>query len=178
MSPSPNPDIEIKLRRIERFSRILRFGSTLLLAFVILGSAFAAVAAATGHLTSITFSGGVIPISEVTSRGRVVLAIATIAVGLVIGKTLYHLRRLADNYTRREIFTTESARQIRQLGVSCLLWGVVKIAWEFLPKFVLPHPPATVNFSIDALLIGAVVVAISWIAEIATTLREENDLTI
>jgi hypothetical protein len=83
-----------------------------------------------------------------------------------------------DNYSRREIFTAGSAQQIRRFGVTCILWGALKVAWAFLPLALLKDPPRSFVVSVDALVIGAVVVGISWFAEMATNLREENDLTI
>ena len=79
---------------------------------------------------------------------------------------------------RREIFTTDSARQIRQFGICCMLWGLVKVAWAFLPLLITAHRLSAYSTSIDPILIGAVIVGTSWIAEMAAALREENELTI
>ena len=97
------------------------------------------------------------------------------AVGI---KALYHLRRLLDNYSRREIFTADSARQLRNFGVSCMLWGIVKLAWAFLPLLALANRGVPVRVSGDTFMIGFVIVLLSWFAEMAASIREENDLTI
>ncbi|HVU16500.1 MAG TPA: DUF2975 domain-containing protein [Candidatus Didemnitutus sp.] len=178
MNTSSNPEIETKLLRIERMSGALRGVCTALLVIVGIGAVVAAAAAITGRLTAITFFGGSIPVGNVTQSGRGLIAGAVVLTGLVIGKALYHLRRLADNFSRREIFTSEAVRQIRNFGVTCMLWGVLKIAWAFVPAMTLNQPSAAVGVTMDSLVIGAVIIAISWFAEMATSLREENDLTI
>jgi hypothetical protein len=109
------------------------------------------------------------------------VAVLVLLSGAAVWKALAHLRRLLDNYSRREIFTADSARQIRSFGISCMLWVIVKVAWAFVPLLVLSNRPASVVLTSDPLavgFVGAVIVVISWFAEMATTLREENDLTI
>lgn len=178
MKTTTPPQLETKLRRIERASVLLRGMCTALLAGVAILAIAAAVSAITGRLTSVSFNGQSITLADLTSRARFFIAVLALTTGGVIAKALHHLRRLAGNYSRREVFTTDSAGQIRQFGLSCVLWGVVKSLWALLPRMVLAHVPATVTLTVDSIAIGAVIVAISWFAEMATLLREENDLTI
>jgi hypothetical protein len=178
MNTTMTPQLETKLRRVERASVLLRGICTALLAVVAILAIVAAVNAVTGRLTRVSFNGQSIALADLTSRARIVVTVVALLTGAVIAKALLNLRRLLDNYSRREVFTADSAGQIRQFGISCILWGAIKTLWAFLPMMVLADPPASAGVTVDAVVIGMVIVAISWFAEMATTLREENDLTI
>lgn len=178
MNTSLNPEKESNLRRIERVSVFLRGFCTGLVVPVAVVAVVAAVAVAAGRITSVNSFGTTIPIADLRTGGRVAVAVLGLVTGAVIVKALFHLRRLADNYSRREIFTADSSRQIRQFGVSCVLWGVVKIVWALMPVMLRSHGPAALGVTVDSVLIGGVIVVMSWFAEMATALREENDLTI
>ena len=173
-----NANAEMKLQRLQHASRVLRAGCSGLFTLVIVGTVVATVAVIAGRATSVTYYSQSIEIAGLTLRSRLILAAAGIITAFVILKALHHLRRLLANYSRREIFTADSARQIRQFGISCVLWGAVKILWAVLPLVISPNPPRSFGVTVDAIIIGAVIIGISWFAEIATSLREENDLTI
>lgn len=128
--------------------------------------------------TSIQYGSSSFAIGDLGVRSRLVLAGICVATAAVLVKGLFHLRRLLDNYSRREIFTAGSAREIRQFGISCILWGVIKTVWAFLPLILLPNPPHTFSLALDSVVIGLVIFGISWFTEMATELREENELTI
>jgi hypothetical protein len=167
-----------KLHRIERASLVLRAGCTGLSIAVVILALAGTVSVLAGRATSVSYYSQSFDIAGLELGSRLMIAALGIATAAVFLKALYHLRRLSTNYARREIFTGDSARQIRQFGISCILWGVAKIAWAFLPLAIGANPPASTGLSIDSILIGAVVVGISWFAEMASALREENDLTI
>jgi hypothetical protein len=173
-----NPSNETQLRKIERYSNLLRAVCTALFFPVVLitiAAMVAVLAATTAHLN---FEGQVFVPSELALVPRLILTVAVLLAGAVAAKCLFHLRRLACNYMRREIFTIDSARQIRAFGFTCILWGVVKIVWAFLPMLIPAHRLSVYSTSIDPILMGAVIVGISWFAEMAAALREENDLTV
>ncbi len=159
-------------------SILLRAACTGLAALVVIVALVAIPVALAGRMTSVTNGSQIFAIAQLGRPARLVLGLLSAATAGVILKGLYHLRRLMDNYSRREIFTAGSAQQIRRFGVTCILWGALKVAWAFLPLALLKDPPRSFVVSVDALVIGAVVVGISWFAEMATNLREENDLTI
>jgi hypothetical protein len=173
-----NTHTEIKLRKIERASTLLRAVCSGLFALVVIVALVATAAVIAGRATSVNYYSQTIVIAELGLRSRLMLAAVGVATALVFLKALYHLRRLLGNYSRREIFTADSAGQIRQFGVSCMLWGLIKVIWAFLPLVVSTNPPHSFGLTIDSIIIGAVIVGISWFAEMATALREENDLTI
>lgn len=171
-------DLQTKLRRIERISVILRAACTGLLAVVGIVAVIAMVATIAGRVTSINSGAQSFEISGMGLRSRLILFATCGATAGVIVKALYHLRRLLDNYSRREIFTAGSARQIRQFGISCILWGMIKVTWAFLPMLISPNRPHSFGVTVDSIIIGAVIIGISWFTEMATDLREENELTI
>ncbi|HWA28402.1 MAG TPA: hypothetical protein VG734_22320 [Lacunisphaera sp.] len=173
-----NPSNETRLRKIERASTLIRTAISALYVPVAIITVASTVAVVAGWSAHISYEGQVFIPSALPLSSRLILALAVLAAGAVAAKGLFHLRRLAGNYTRREIFTTDSARQIRDFGVSCMLWGVVKVVWAFLPLLVSVHRMSVYSTSIDPILMGAVIVGISWFAEMAAALREENELTI
>ena len=97
-----------------------------------------------------------------------------LAVGL---KGFYHLYRLLGNYGRGDIFTTESAGQIRQLGITVLLWYGANILWAVTAAAVEPSP-FSIQFRSESLVTGPIIIVISWFMEMAAEMREENELTI
>lgn len=173
-----NTDTETKLRRIKRASLVLRAVCTGLSIAVVVLAVAGTVSVLAGRATSVSYYAQSFDLAGLGPGLRLTVSALGLATAAVFLKALYHLRRLASNYARREIFTGDSVRQIRQFGVSCILWGVVKIVWAFLPLMISANPPPATSVTIDSILIGAVIVGISWFAEMATALREENDLTI
>jgi hypothetical protein len=173
-----NPEIETKLRRIERISSISRTICSALTVAVGIFALVATGAAFVSHDSKIDYLGQTIALGDLTTGGRVILATVILVTGAVAIKALFHLRNLLGNYSRREIFTADSARQLRNFGVSCMLWGIVKFAWAFLPLMALVQRQQPIRVSGDTFMIGFVIVLLSWFAEMAATLREENDLTI
>ena len=133
---------------------------------------------AAGRLTAISTPGGSIPLDSVTPAGRATLLVTSVLAVAVLLKGLYHLRALLGNYSRREVFAVDSAREIRQFGITCVLWGVLKIVSGFLPLILLGDARDPTHIELDDLLMGAVIIVISWFAEMAAAVREENDLTI
>jgi hypothetical protein len=173
-----NPESEQKLRKIERYSSLLRAICTgLFIPVAIIGIA-ATVSVLAGWTAHIKIDGQTFVPSELVLTSRLFLAAVVLASAAVAAKGLCHLRRLLANYARREIFTLDSARQIRQFGLTCVLWGLVKLVAAFLPLMLATSAQRTVNLSADTVLIGAVIIGISWFAEMAAALREENDLTV
>jgi hypothetical protein len=173
-----NTSHDPRFRKIERASLILRGVSTGLYVPVILIAAAATVSILAGWTAQITYGGQTFVPADLALPSRIILAVVGVGTALVLLKALHHLRRLAGNYLRREIFTADSARQIRQFGISCMLWGLVKLGWVFLPLLVPAHRLTGYSATIDPILIGAAIVGISWFAEMAAELREESELTI
>jgi hypothetical protein len=173
-----NMNTDRKLQRIERISVLLRAACTGLLVLIGIVAGVALAAMLAGRVTSVKNGSETFIIADLSLRSRFVLIGACVAAAAVLVKGLYHLRRLLNNYSRRQIFTVDSARQIRQFGISCILWGVVKTIWAILPLLILPNPPHSFPLTLDSVIIGFVVIGISWFTQMATELREENELTV
>ena len=173
-----NTSNESKLQKIERASNIMRGVSHALFVPVIIIGIAATISILAGWSAHIDYLGQSYVPSGMALQPRVILAVVVIGTAGVLLKALYHLRKLGGNYARREIFTADSARHVRQIGISCVLWGVVKLVWTFLPLALSAHQPPVYNASTDSILMGVIIIGLSWFAEMAAALREENDLTI
>lgn len=177
MNPS-TPSTEMRLQKIQRVSDVLRKICHSLLVPVVALPLIASVGILTGRSTSFNFDGQYFAIGQLGLGARLMLVTAVLVTAAVAFKALGHLRRLFRNYSQREVFTIESARHIRDFGVTCMLWGAVKVVWLFLPLAISSNPPHHLDTSGDAVFIGAAIVGIAWFTEMAAALREENDLTI
>lgn len=111
---------------------------------------------------------------------------------------VYYLHRLLGNYSRGEIFSRDSALQIRRWGLVFVLWGAIQFVSLYVPGAELSHPsPIGTNSQAQSygsdvkdhlvdwqryggarMVNGLIIVAISWFMEMAAEMREENELTV
>ena len=169
-------DTQAKLQKIKKVSIIFRVICKVLLALVALLGLCCVVCVAFGvggiNYDNVLFQTAGLPLGR-----RVILSVVTALAFGVLFKCFYHLHRLFGNYSRGEIFTRESVGQLRQFGISCLLWGVVNFLW--VSSLALSaHPARTFHGHADSLAIGTVIIVIAWFMDMAVDLREENELTI
>jgi hypothetical protein len=61
--------------------------------------------------------------------------------------------------------------------LACVAWGIVKFGWFLLP-FAMANSRRYQGVELSTVFIGLVVVALSWIMEMAAEIREENELTV
>lgn len=168
----------MKLRRIEKLSAALRTVCTVLIVIMFITGIAGTLALLVGGSVKITYFGGHIAVADLTIAGRV------FAVGLLLVSTavfvtgLHHLRCLLGNYARRQIFTMSSARHIRLFGYCCLWWGVIEFVWQLVPLLAVAHQNVDLMLRGDSLVLGAVIIVISWCTEMGAALREESELTI
>jgi hypothetical protein len=109
--------------------------------------------------------------------------------------SLFYLLRLLGNYSRGEIFSRDSAMQIRRWGLVCVLWGALQFVQIYVPWAVWAHPAPILTSESYGLEVkdhlvdwqrygggrmvnGLIIVAISWFMEMAAEMREENELTV
>lgn len=172
------PENAARLKKIQRISGILRALCKVSMTAIGLAVLAAVAAVAINRGGSVGYFGSEFPIDQLTARGRFIL-IAGIAIsGGIALKCIFHLHRLLGNYSRAEIFTTGSARQIRQLGITCILWGGLNFFWAFMPLLISTHPPKAFEADLEFVGIGLIILVISWFMEMAVELYEENELTI
>ncbi|HUD21966.1 MAG TPA: DUF2975 domain-containing protein [Acidobacteriaceae bacterium] len=117
---------------------------------------------------------------ELTVGGRLIvggLCLATVGVAI---KAVWHLHQLLGDCSRGEIFTQDAARQIRQWGIACMLWGGVKFAWVMLPRVAsgVHLQRGQGEFGVGLMVNGLIIVAISWFMEMAAEMREEQELIV
>jgi len=197
------PETEKKLRNIKQVSQVMRVICKVLLAFIACGSLAAVGLILAGLGTISLFENTVhLQLSPLTFPVRLALALLVAPMMAVFLKGIYHLHRLFGNYGRGDIFTADSAAQIRQLGITNLLWFGVQVLWGVavvtISQGSLPttspaltfdygvgaysisqgHLPTSFQFRSDALIIGAIIIVISWVMEMAAEMREENELTV
>jgi Protein of unknown function (DUF2975) len=175
------PETEKKLKKIKRISNILRTICKILSAIVICSFLVSLVAIIAGKGATLTLFDNSIPLqlAPLTVPARLLVVVMVALTMGVFFKILYHLHRLFGNYGRGDIFTIDSAGQIRQLGITALLSAGVNFLWGFtaiaLMQADLPHE---FQLHADGLFIGPVIIAISWFMEMAAEMREENELTV
>jgi hypothetical protein len=193
---------EKKLRNIQKVSKFLRAMCKVLLGLVAFGALVTVGLTLAGRGSISLFDNTVhLQLSPLTFPVRLAVAVLAAVMMSVFLKGIYHLHRLFGNYGRGEIFTTDSAAQIRQLGITNLLWFGVQLLWGFAivaisgayptrsPSFVLSDGLGVVSisqgssatsfqFHSDALVVGAIIIVISWFMEMAAEMREENELTV
>jgi len=170
------PETEKRLKKIQRVSTILRVICKA--GFAVVSCVFlAAIVVILIGRGTVSFADDSVPLAPLFGSGRALLAVATallLAVGL---KGVYHLHRLFGNYGRGDIFTGESAGQIRQLGITVLLWYGANILWAVTTAAFEPAP-FSIQFRSDSLVTGPIIIVISWFMGMAAEIREENELTI
>jgi hypothetical protein len=185
-------DTAERLRRVQRYSASLR---SLFLFLFVLGAAVWMI------VSIITLEGAIHPRPDPSIRignteysgGAVtgslraigyVYASLTVAVAL---KLTFHLVRLFSLYADGKIFSAENVRQIRQIGVTVLLFPAAWIVGLVLPA-ILPAvgvtgaggPPVFAQFvgSVQSVIFGLIVIIVSWIMDVGRQLREEQDLVV
>lgn len=173
------PELERKLHRIRSYSQVLRriCQGALLVMFLLSLACIAGICIGKGGIIrAFDIS---IPLGALGVYQRVLMALITLFGIAVPIKGLYHLERLFRNYAEGKIFTVASAGEIRQLGVTALLWAAANFVWV-AAAFALTerHLPHSFYFRMDSIAIGVTVIVISWLMEMAAAMREENELTI
>src|SRR5208283_761298 len=202
------PENEARLRKIKRISGILRMVCKVILVssvllFLIMTGAW--VVSAVKFHGFFWWGGYNDPVMFRMTAGDEIVICAYYALRwTAMFLCVFYLHRLLGNYSRGEIFTQDSSRQIRRWGLACVLWGVMSFLWIFVPGAVFTHPapyssyghiadngcrdkPQQGDWRIDGRFVqphgggmmvnGLIIVAISWFMEMAAEIREEQELT-
>jgi hypothetical protein len=179
-----NPELQARMRRIQKVSGVINEICKYLMGFAFILFLVGVVVIFSGMDRGLIRPEGIeIHANQLTVGGRIILALFAGFYGTVLFKGLYHLGRLFGNYSRGEIFTKDSVAQIMRLGFVALLAAGLKIsAFPVAVILILTHKPymASVSLTIPftQLIVGGLVILISWIMDTGRLLREENELTI
>jgi hypothetical protein len=178
-----NPSVEARLEKVKRTSRGARRVCYWLMVLVGLGALVGVAATLTLPETLTCDVGGVRQSCADLPPGGAVLTIVALVGGLsLVWAALYRLARLFGNYSRGEIFTRASVREIRWLGYLAVAYAVFQLAVFVAALAVFAGAESATNLRFD-LPIGPAVVAsflllLSWVMDVAAEMREENELTV
>jgi hypothetical protein len=124
------------------------------------------------------YSGGSVP-----AAAQVIAWINSLAVLGIFLKLNLHLARLFDHYAEGKIFGRENVHQIQQIGITVMLFPILWILVAIAPAFI-PVDGRTALMEYDGagplpeVLLGAIILVVSWIIDLGRELREEQDLWI
>jgi hypothetical protein len=97
---------------------------------------------------------------------------------------LYRLARLFQNYSRGDIFTRDSVREIRMLGYVAVAYAVFQLVL-FVAKLALLSQGSgdwpsevRVDLPIGPIVLASFILLFSWVMDVGAEMREENELTV
>jgi len=177
------PENEARLRKIRRVSSILRGFCKLVLGLIVLrGLRIEKIILFPGKglVGAISAHYGIFPVAALTGRGRLVVGLLGAVTFAITFKCVYHLHRLLGDFAKGEVFTRDAVRQLRLWGWTCVLLGVMNIAWPLIDRAIELHPPSGLGLDLsgDMVVNGLIIVAISWFMAVAAEMREEQDLVV
>ena len=118
-----------------------------------------------------------IDIKQMSFGGKTLFIFFVSLTAAIVIKGQIHLYRLFSNYSDGNVFTAGSVAQIRQLGVTLLLFAGLKIL--VVPWMVfLEHRMSLEGLPFLELFAGWVIILIARVMDAARGLREENEATI
>ena len=172
------PENELRLQKIRRISGVLRGFCKGLLVLIAIGYLMALVTVLANRGGSVGYVDAFLRIRDLTSRGRLLVVGLSTLTSAVWMWCIYQLHQLFGCYSRGEIFTREAVGHLRQMGVACVLWGVMKVLWVGLSHALSTQPLGPVQVSAEIIPIGIIVIVVSWFMYMAVDLQEENELTV
>ncbi len=173
------PDPQAQLQKIRQVSTGLRVVCKVVMAFLAVEFLIVAVMLLSDRGVDLGLHGVLFHVIALSFWRRLHLVVMiAISLGFLI-RGLYLLHQLFGNYARGEIFTSDSARRLRQMGILYLIWSLTSALSSPL-AYVSAHPPNPyqVDLHLDAIVASLCLLVISWVMLMAADLREENELTI
>lgn len=174
---SENPQID----RIERVSRHLKAVCTATLVglpILIVVLWLTLDLESLGHQVPAVYAYG--PLTPTERAVAIALTVAPLSVALF---AVWNLRRLFSLYATGRIFTRENVRCFRNMGWALIVIVPVEVVYRAALSVALSmdNPPGERFFAIELssnnlgiLLIGAVVLVVSWVMAEAVRVQEEN----
>jgi hypothetical protein len=181
-----NPRVEARLERVKRISRSAKRACYWLMGLVLL----MATVTVLGRLTlpgspSCAVYGVQAPwCGALSSQALTFLVVALIGSVALALTGLYRLARLFGNYSRGEIFTRGSVREIRMLSYIAVAYVVFQfglfVAMLSLNAGGLDGWPRELTFDLPLgpALVATLLTLLAWVMDVGAELREENELTV
>jgi len=181
-----SPAVEARLEKVKRISRGMKRACYWLMGLILLIASLTVLATLTlpGSPSCIAQGVQAPGCAELSPQALTFLLVALVG-GVALALTgLYRLARLFGNYSRGEIFTRGSVREIRLLSYVAIAYVVFQFvlfiamlslnaggaeAWPLQLRFDLPIGPA---------LVATLLTLLAWIMDVGAELREENELTV
>lgn len=129
------------------------------------------------------------PFGNFNVVAKILYLFGTIPIYYLTLKNLYHLQRLFCYYTEGKIFTSEASGEIRRIGIIFCWFALFAALSELLQRnaiiLTLSGHICGLQLYLETwgkifgfLLIGGMVVCISWIMETGREMREDQELAI
>ena len=109
--------------------------------------------------------------------------IGTVLSSAILLKLDFHLIKLFGLYADGKIFTHDNVHEIRQIGITVLLFPALWVLGLLVPTFI-PGEGLTTTITTDGtdpfteIIVGTIVLVVSWIMDVGRELREEQDLVV
>jgi len=181
-----DPRIEERLEKVKRTSRGARRACFFLMVFVPLMAAVMALSTVglPESMTCDVVNGMRRPCSDLSPQVVAFAYVALFGVVALVLVALYRFAKLFGNYSRGEIFTRGSARELRLVGyvavANAVFQGVLFIAALLLAAEGVVESPASLraDWPGGPILLAALILLLSWIMDVGAEIREENELTV
>ncbi|PTQ18008.1 DUF2975 domain-containing protein [Vibrio splendidus] len=135
----------------------------------------------------LTYDIGNYTMLPLTMATRVVAAFTSLLMSSILMYALMVLIRLFRNYERGEIFSLENAMSYQKLGYSLFFWVLGSVIYGSLMSVILSfnNPPGERIFEISfvgmdflTLILGIIILIISWVMKEGYILADEHSQTI
>ncbi|MGF1823297.1 DUF2975 domain-containing protein [Vibrio splendidus] len=135
----------------------------------------------------LTYDIGYFTMLPLTMTTRIVAAFTSLLMSSILMYALMVLIRLFRNYERGEIFSLENAMSYQKLGYSLFYWVLGSVIYGSLMSVILSfnNPPGERIFEISfvgmdflTLILGIIILIISWVMKEGYILADEHSQTI
>ncbi|MEZ8610212.1 DUF2975 domain-containing protein [Vibrio sp. 10N.222.51.C8] len=135
----------------------------------------------------LTYDIGNYTMLPLTMTTRIVTAFTSLLMSSILMYALMVLIRLFRNYERGEIFSLENAMSYQKLGYSLFYWVLGSVIYGSLMSVILSfnNPPGERIFEISfvgmdflTLILGIIILIISWVMKEGYILADEHSQTI
>ena len=135
-------------------------------------------------------NGTFVPFEKVSAMAKLLYLLGVAPAFVLTLKGLYHLQKLFDYYADGKIFTSEANAQIRRFGWTICIYGALHDIGIQLVKnsiFLALNRgfwgmrnlgPEFPFFFIFILVVGAIIICVSWAMETGREMLEDQELTI